>query len=185
MQSWITRNRRTVLKPQDGRYLTVEYHQVELPDGAIIDEWPWVVTPDFINVVLVTESGDFVCFRQTKYAVEGTSLAIVGGYLEPGEEGLAAAKREVLEETGYAAPDWTPLGSYPVDGNRGAGNAHFFLAQNARWVQPINADDLEEQELLFLSRAEVENALHQGEFKVLPWAAIVALALNRLDFQTR
>lgn len=181
MQTWKTRSRKTVLNPDDGRFIKVEYHEVELPDGTVIPDWPWVITPDYINVVLVTEEGQFVCFRQTKYAVEGTSLAIVGGYLDPGEDGLTAAKREVLEETGYEAPDWISLGSYPVDGNRGAGTAHFFLAQNARWVQEINADDLEEQELLLLSRAEVEAALHKGEFKVLAWAAVVALALNRLD----
>ncbi|MEM7124920.1 MAG: NUDIX hydrolase [Chloroflexota bacterium] len=181
MQTWKTNRRQTILKPQDGRFLTVEYHEVELPDGTIIDDWPWLITPDFINVVLVTESGKFVCFRQTKYAIEGTSLAIVGGYLEPGEDSLAAAKREVLEETGYEAPDWIKLGSFPVDGNRGAGTAHFFLAQNARWVKEINADDLEEQELLLLTREEVGHSLQNGEFKVLPWAAIVALALMQLD----
>ncbi len=180
MQTWKTRSRKTVLNPDDGRFLKVEYHEVELPDGTVIPDWPWVVTPDYINVVLINEEGQFVCFRQTKYAVEGTSLAIVGGYLDSGEDGLTAAKREVLEETGFEASDWIALGSFPVDGNRGAGIAHFFLAQDARKVQEIKADDLEEQEMLLLSRAEVEAALHKGEFKVLPWAAIVALALNRL-----
>lgn len=92
---------------------------MELPTGQIIDDWQWIITPDFINVVLITEAGEFVCFRQTKYAVDGVSLAIVGGYLEEGEDPLDAAKREVLEETGYSAPNWTPLGSYAVDGNRG------------------------------------------------------------------
>lgn len=180
MQTWKTRARKTVLSPDNGRFLTVEYHEVELPDGTTISDWPWLVTPDYINVVLVTAEGQFVCFRQTKYAVEGTSLAIVGGYLEEGEDPLESARREVLEETGYEASDWTSLGHYAVDGNRGAGRAHFFLAQDARWVQPIHADDLEEQELLLLSRAEVESALHNGEFKVLAWSAVVALALNRL-----
>jgi len=67
-----------------------------------------------------------------------------------------------------------------VDGNRGAGVAYPFLATGARRVAEINADDLEEQELLLLSRAELETALDAGEFKSLPWAAAVALALRRL-----
>jgi ADP-ribose pyrophosphatase len=53
------------------------------------------------------------------------------------------------------------------------------MARRARKVAERNADDLEEQELLFLSREEVAAALAAGEFKVLPWAAIVALALTR------
>jgi ADP-ribose pyrophosphatase len=130
--------------------------------------------------VVVAEDGRFVCFRQTKYAVEGVSLAPVGGYLEPGEDPLAAAKRELREETGYAAAEWADLGSYAVDGNRGAGRGYLFLATGARRVGEIDADDLEEQELLLLTRAEVAEALARGEFKVLAWAAVVALALLRL-----
>src|SRR5262245_49419427 len=124
MQPWQTLARKTVFRPQDGKYLTVETHSVALPDGRIIEDWPWLVTPDYVNVAAVTSAGDFLCFRQTKYAVAGTSLAVVGGYLDPGEEPLAAAQRELLEETGFAAPDWTALGRYAVDGNRGCGHAH-------------------------------------------------------------
>ncbi len=176
MQPWKTLSRETILNYS--KFLTVEQHAVELPTGQVIPDWPWVVTPDYINVVAVTEDGRFLLFRQTKYSVPGTTLATVGGYLEPGEEPLTTAQRELREETGYAAPDWLALGSYAVDGNRGAGVAHFFLARRAYPVAPIHADDLEEQTLLLLTRAEVEAALAAGEFKVLAWTAVVSLALR-------
>jgi len=124
--------------------------------------------------------GDFLVFRQTKYGVAGPSLAPVGGYIEPGEDPLAAAQRELLEETGYESPQWTPLGAYVVDGNRGAGEAHLFLAQNAVRVTRPNAVDLEEQILLHLTCAEVETALAAGKFKVLAWPTVIALALLHL-----
>ena len=181
MENWRTRARRTVMQAGDGRFLTVEYHTVELPDGQVIEDWPWLITPDFVNVVAETRDGEFICFRQTKYAVAGVSLAVTGGYLEPGEDPLVAAQRELLEETGYTAPDWTSLGEYAVDGNRGAGTAHLYLARGAAFRQPIDADDLEEQEMVMLSRGEMAEALQRGEFKVLPWATAVALALARLD----
>lgn len=178
MQSWKTLARRTLLN--HSKFLVVEEHTVELPDGRVIADWPWVITPDYINVMAVTEEGLFLCFRQTKYSVVGISLAVVGGYLEPGEDPLEAAKRELLEETGYKATEWLALGRYPVDGNRGAGVAYPFLATGARRVTEIDADDLEEQELLLLSRTEMEAALDAGEFKLLPWAVAVALALRRV-----
>jgi 8-oxo-dGTP pyrophosphatase MutT (NUDIX family) len=180
MQPWQTLARRRVLQAGDGRFLRVEYHKVQLPNGRVIEDWPWLDTPSFVNVVAETEDGHFLCFRQSKYAVEGISLAIPGGYLEPNEEPLAAIQRELREETGYAASEWTFLGRYAVDGNRGNGHAHLFLARGAHYTQPIDADDLEEQELLLLTRPELAAALAAGEFKVLPWAANVALALTRI-----
>jgi len=178
MKTWKTLSRETIL--DHGKFLRVENHQVELPDGRIIDNWSWVITPDYINVLLETNESKFLFFRQTKYAIEGISLAPVGGYLEPGEEPLAAAQREVLEETGYRALEWIDLGSYPVEGNRGAGTAHLFLARGAYRVQERNADDLEEQHIVLMSRAETENALLHGDFQVLAWSTVVALGLLRL-----
>jgi len=179
MQPWKTLSKRTVF--DGGRFLTVEEHTVGLPDGREIRGWIWLITPEYINVVALTWKNEFICFRQTKYAVEDTSLAVVGGYVNDGETPLAAAQRELREETGYVAEEWIALGGYPVDGNRGCGRAHFFLARGARPVAEIDADDLEEQELLLLSRAQVEAALLNGEFKLLPWMAIVSLALHHLD----
>lgn len=178
MKPWKTKSRKTILDEKP--WLTVERHTVELPDGHVIPNWQWVITPNYINVVAVTKNERFICFRQVKYGIRGDTLAVVGGYIEEGEEPLAAAKRELLEETGYEAPDWISLGSYLVDPNRGIATGHLFLARNARYVTPREADDLEEQKLLLLTRREIEHAIDAGEIKVLAWAAAVAFALRHL-----
>ena len=177
MQPWKTLSRRTIL--EHSKFLSVESHTIQLPDGTTIPDWSWVVTPDYVNVLALTDDGFFLCFRQIKYAIEGTSLAPVGGYIEPGEDPLIAAQRELLEETGYSASKWTDLGKYAVDANRGAGTAYFYLAEGAEQIAGIDSDDLEEQELLLLTRQQVETALIAGEFKIMPWAACVAMAMMR------
>jgi ADP-ribose pyrophosphatase len=179
MESWKTVARRVVL--EYGQFLTVEEHTVELPDGRVIQHWPWLITPDFVNVVAVTEDEHFLFFRQTKYGVEGKVLAPVGGFLEAGEDPLAAAQRELLEETGYEAETWVDLGRYRVDANRGAGMANLFLARGAHRVAQAKPDDLEEQHLLLLTRSEVSAAFASRAFKVLPWMAVVALAMTFLE----
>lgn len=183
MKRWKTLQRQTVLN--HSKFLIVENHTVELPDGQIISEWPWVITPDFVNIVAVTEEGRFLCFRQIKYAVDDTTLALPGGYIEPGEEPRPAAERELLEETGYEAVEWIELGHYRIDGNRGVGLAYFYLALGVHRVSEPDPDDLEEQQLLHLSRVELEAALITGEFKVVTWAAAVGLALLRLKMLGR
>lgn len=175
VKRWKTLSRRTIL--DRGKFLRVEEHTVELPDGRVILDWPWVITPDFVNVVAITGDGHYLFFRQQKYAVEGVVLAPVGGFVESGEEPLQAAQRELLEETGYVASEWVALGQYRVDANRGAGTAHFFLARDAHRITDANPDDLEELQLLLLSRSELKDAFAARAFKVLPWAAVVALVL--------
>lgn len=179
MHLWKTLSKRLLCAPN--RFLSLELHEIELPDGRRIADWPWIITPDYANVLARTRDGRFLFFRQPKYAVQGIALAPVGGFIEPGEDPLRAAQRELREETGYEAPEWHSLGSAVVDANRGAGIANLFLALDAEPVCAPHADDLEQQQLLLLSQEELSAALDRGEFKVLAWAAAVALGLRFLE----
>jgi len=178
MQPWKTLSSQTILDQKP--WLVVEKRAVELPDGRVIPDWPWVITPDYVNVVAVSEAGEFLCFRQVKYAIAGPTIGIVGGYLNPGEDPLAAAQRELLEETGYTAPEWIELGHYRVDPNRGVALGHLYLARNARWTQAPIVDDLEEQHLLKATREQMQSFLDSGEIQVLAWAAAVVFAFQKL-----
>lgn len=178
LRAWKTHAKKVVF--DQSPWLVVERHWVELPDGRIIPNWTWVITPDYVNVVVLTEAGQYLCFRQRKYGVPAPMLALVGGYIKPGEDPLAAAQRELREETGYISEDWVELGHFLVDPNRGVSTGHLYLTRQARQVCMPDSDDLEEQEVRLLSRGELENALEQGEFKILAWAAAVAFALRHL-----
>lgn len=178
LRPWKTLSKETIL--DHNKFLRVEQHAVELPDGQIIDDWAWVKIPDAAIVLARRVDGKFLVFRQTKYAVEGTSLAPVGGMIETNESPLAAAKRELREEMGYEAPTWVDLGSYIVDPNRGVATMHLFLALDAEKVAEPNSDDLEDQEILVLSRDQLEEGLKAGEFKILAWATVVSLGLKYL-----
>lgn len=182
MKPWNTRARRTLLN--HSKYLTIEEHIVELPDGTLIENWPWVKSPDYILTLACTNEGKFLCFKQTKYAVKGETFAPVGGYLEEGENPIEGAKRELLEETGYEAQEWKSLGSYPTSGNHWGGMAHLFFADKAVKVCEPNRDDLEEMELLEFTPDEMRNALMNGEFKVVSWSALVAMTLLYVENTT-
>lgn len=179
LRPWKTLKRELVL--DHGRFLQVENHTVQLPDGEVIPDWAWVTVPDAVIVLARTADGEFVCFQQTKYAVEGDTLAPVGGMIEPGEDPLEAAQRELQEETGYQAKVWKPLGAYLLDPNRRMATMHLYLALDAEQVAEPDSDDLEDQELLLLDLETLRKALLGGEFRVAAWAAVVALALLVLE----
>jgi ADP-ribose pyrophosphatase len=175
MRQWKTLKKETIL--DHSKFLKVEQHTIELPDGKIIRDWPWVVSPDYVLVLPVTNRNTLLLFRQTKYAVQGTSLAPIGGYLEPGEDSFAAAKRELREEMGCEASEWIPLGSYSNNGNHGGGKGYLFLAIKVHEVGKPIIDDLEEMELVELTIEEVEQRLLRGEVKVMGWVAMIAMGL--------
>ncbi len=66
--------------------------------------------PDWVNVVAITADGQVVLVRQYRHGIDAVELEIPAGLVEPGEEPLAAAQRELAEETGYTGGRWTLLG---------------------------------------------------------------------------
>jgi ADP-ribose pyrophosphatase len=175
MRQWKTLKKEKIL--DHGKFLKIEKHTIELPDGKIIHDWPWVVSPNYALVLPVTNRNTLLLFQQTKYAVDGISLAPIGGYLEPGEDALAAAKRELREEMGCEASEWISLGGYPNNGNHGGGKGHLFLALHAHKAGEPIIDDLEEMELVEFTIEEVERKLLHGEVKVMGWVAMIAMGL--------
>lgn len=84
--------------------------------------------PEYTVIVAQTQEGTIVMERQYKHAVGKIILNLPSGYLESNESPLNCAQCELLEETVFKAESWCHLGSFCVDGNRGCGKMHAFVA---------------------------------------------------------
>jgi len=158
-------------------WLTVYREQVELPTHRILDDFYRVVLPDFAAVVAVTPAGEIVMVRGYKHGLGRVALSVPAGLMHPGEPPLDAARRELLEETGYEAAEWKNLGTFVVDGNRQCGTMHVFLARNARPVQSPQQDETEVLQVECWKRERLAQALQAGEIGTLAGAAAVTLGL--------
>jgi ADP-ribose pyrophosphatase len=152
----------------------------ELPGGRVRDGFHRIVLPEYAVVVPVTADGRFVMIREFKQGPGEICLNAPAGGLEPGESPLDGARRELLEETGYAADDWQALGDFALDGSTGCGRGHLFLARGARRVAAPRLDETEEIEVVLLDEPVLRAALRGNGITMMPSACAVGLALLAL-----
>jgi len=92
-----------------GHFLHAMRDTVRLPDGNQAFR-EYVIHPGAVMVVAELPDGRLVLERQFRYPVQSVMVEFPAGKLDPGEDSLACAKRELLEETGYTARQWARAG---------------------------------------------------------------------------
>ncbi|MGV7976671.1 MAG: hypothetical protein AB2L16_07320 [Anaerolineaceae bacterium] len=173
MNPWRTVYRKVLLDHK--ARLVVEQRTITLPDGSRNDDWLWLDAPEYAVVTAVDASGRFVTLEQHPYAVRGPLPAPVEGLIRVGEEAADAAKRLLLQQAAYSSPDWVFLGDFITDAESGYGRGYYFLARMAV-PAPSGAD----ARVRLLSRGQLEDAVAEGQPRVLTWQTGFSLALIRL-----
>lgn len=180
LQPWELLHRRLVFEASP--WLRVWHETVRLPDGRLVDDYYALEQPDYVVVFGLTEADEVICLWRYKHGPRRVNLGLPAGYVEPGESPLAAAQRELLDETGYRADIWQHLGSFVVDGNRGCGQAHVYLARGLCAVAAPDPDDLEEIRIEPIRWRDLIQYLRAGEVATLGAAAAIALGLNAIFY---
>jgi len=161
-------------------WINLSVEKIQMPDGKIIDDFYHLDIPDFVVIFAETAKGGVITLRQYKHGAGRDSLTLPGGQVEPDEFPVDSAKRELLEETGFQAPNWCHLGSYTVNGNLGCGKGHFFLAKRAIKIQEPMSGDLEEMEVGILTHEALKKSMADGDVILLNHASAISLAFQAL-----
>jgi len=137
------------------KWMQIKEEICQLPDGQIINPYFVIEVPDFCNVVMVTAQDEIVMVEQYRHAAGIISLELPGGMIEPGEDPMLAAKREMEEETGYQSNPNPPL-----ENNR----AHFYLATQLTLTGNTSFDQYEDIKLVLVNKHDFMNKLLQNSF---------------------
>ncbi len=89
----------------DGHFLKVERDRIKLPDGSITQR-EFIRHPGAVVILPLLPDGRVLLERQFRYPNSQVFIEFPAGKIDPGEDHLACAKRELEEETGYTAAKW-------------------------------------------------------------------------------
>lgn len=121
-------------------------------------------TPDWVNVLPITEDGRVVLVRQYRHGSERVSLEIPGGLIDSHEtDPAAAAARELREETGFAAQVIESLGVMNPNPSMMTNRCHAFLATGCRRIGDLQMDPGEDIEVVTVPVAELDHCIARGD----------------------
>jgi len=146
-------------------WLTARCDKVQLPNGKINSEYYILEYPTWVNVIAITEDGQFLMVEQYRHGLRDIFMELVAGVVEAGEEPLVAAKRELLEETGYGEGEWTLNTVISQNPSSTTNLTYSFIAMGVKKITSQNLDETEDIAIKLLSENEVKELLVSDKIK--------------------
>lgn len=148
------------------------------PDGREFEPYYSYSRRDYVVIVATDEDGNYICVRQYRHGIKRVTTEFCAGGIErtdgkeygnrqdaeSTEDALAAAKRELMEETGYESDDWKFLLTVPSNATMADNYAYIYVAKNCRKVSGQNLDETEVLNVHLYNRAQIDEMIASGEF---------------------
>ena len=148
------------------------------PDGSTFEPYYSYSRRDYVVIVATDEDGNYICVRQYRHGIKRVTTEFCAGGIERAdgkeygnradanntEDALAAAKRELLEETGYESNDWKFLLSVPSNATMADNYANIFVAKDCKKVSGQDLDETEFLNVHLYTRPQIDEMIKNGEF---------------------
>jgi len=177
LQPWrVTESRYVMESP----WMNVRADTCVTAEGAKIDPFYILEVPDFVHIIAFDREGRLLITRQYRHGNEDIHYEIPCGGIEPGDASpLAAAQRELMEETGYAGREFVELPMIFVNPARQNNRIHTFLAFDVRKAGEPQHDPSEKIECRFMEVEAVLEKLRNGEFPNSLLVASLMMAVSK------
>lgn len=147
----------------DCRVFKIREDNCERESDALKSSFFVIEAPDWVNIVAVAKTNEFVFIEQFRHGIEEIILEIPGGMIDEGEAPETAAKRELLEETGYSSNNWILLGKSCPNPAIQNNTIYHFLALDCEKTHETNFDEHENVVTRLKKIEEIESMMRSGE----------------------
>lgn len=161
-------------------WATLRKDTCELPDGRINDHYYVLEYPDWVNMVGITEQNELLVIKQYRHGAGMLSLEIPAGTMEPGENPVDAAIREMLEETGYAFDHIEEIATLYANPATSGNVTYTYLMTGGRKVQEQALDDHEEIDVYLVPLPEAKKMLLDNKFSQALHSSALFYTFNKL-----
>lgn len=152
MATWKVLDKQYVLKSP---WLNVRQDHVLLPNGTELSDFFVLEYRHWVCVIAVTIEGKYLIEKQYRHGINQDCYELCAGIVEKDEDPLVAAKRELLEETGYTSDEWTYLGKAAPNASAMTNFCYCYVAKNAKKVDTQHLDCSEDITVLEVSKNEL------------------------------
>lgn len=153
-----------------------------LPDGTILQDYYVRDEANTVIVFCVTRNNELVLVRQFRQPLAAITLELPGGVMSRHDRTPEeAARRELVEETGYSADQLVPLMTMPVETASTVRTLTVYLGQDADRISPPKPERGESVETVLLPLADISELIDRGEITALGHVAAILLGLKRFQ----
>lgn len=161
MNSWKRLQRKTIY---DTKFLKVYEDRIELPNGNVHENYSVFRLPNIIIVIATDKNGDVITLNEYKYGADAMFRNFPAGHMEEGELPIMAAKRELLEETGYGGGEFVLTGSLKEFPTKSLSTAFIVKATGVEKIAEQNLDENEDLSVIVVSKQELAKEVAEGKW---------------------